>query len=155
MNGQRFASCAVVFPFCVVLCVFVLLRSLGLFFDDREYTCAGKVCNIGTIQRRNNMKKWYFKYTLVFGEGNPVECAYRNQTVYQSALFRHREDAVNYSVLLRNNDTYMIKTYPTQTRDMLNLFTFLYGLCLLFVCGLACSTTSPYTERQRLLSCYA
>ena len=155
MNGQRFASCSMVFPFVVVLFVFVILRCLGFFFDDRDYTCAGKVCNIGAVQQKHNMKKWYFKYTLVFGEGNPVECAYRNRTVYQSTLFRHREDAVNYSLLLRNNDTYMMKTYPTQTRDMLNLMTFLACLSLLFICGVVCSTTSRYSERQRLLSCYA
>ena len=108
--SQNFARCAFVCPLLILFCTFVVLRTTGVLFDDRDYTCEGKVCSISDVQKKHNMKRWYFKYSLIFKEGNPPECVYRNGTVYQSSLFKNREEALNFSLIFQRNSTFVIKT---------------------------------------------
>ena len=157
MSGvsQNFARCAVVCPLLMLFVVFVVIRTTGVVSDDRDYTCEGKVCSVGGVQKKHNMRKWYFKYSLIFEEGNPSECADRNGTIYQSSLFNNREDAVNFSRIFQQNNTFVLKTYPTETREILNFVTFIFSLFVLFVCFLTTGNAVKNNERQYLLSCYS
>ena len=152
---NNFMRCALVCPLLIIFGVFVVIRTSGIIYDDKNYTCEGKVCSISGVQKKHNMRRWYFKYSLIFEQGNPSECIDRNNTVYQSSLFKNREDAVNFSVLFQRNNTFVVKTYPTETRELLNLLTFLFSLMILFICFMTSSNAMKNNERQRLLSCYS
>ena len=141
-----------VLPIFVVVVVLLISRSVGIFIDDRDYTCTGRPMNIRIVRStRANHNGWYLKYYVYFNSNNPEECYERNNMTYSSKVYRTEELAFNISKTYESGDTFIVKRFPTETREFLNLTTFLLIFVLTFGCLMSCNSRAV-SEKQRLLS---
>ena len=139
-------------PIFVVVVVLLISRSVGIFIDDRDYTCTGRPMNIRIVRStRANHHGWYLKYYVYFNSNNPEECYERNNMTYSSKVYRTEELAFNISKTYESGDTFIVKRFPTVTREFLNLTTFLLIFVLTFGCLMSCNSRGV-SEKQCLLS---
>ena len=139
-------------PVFLIMVVLMILRGFGTFIDDRDFTCTGRATNIKIVRlTRNNHHGWYLKYYLYFNNENPEECYSRNNMTCKSKVYKTEELAFNISKAYEKDTYIIIKTFSTETRDFLNLTTFLLIFVLTFGCLLLCNGRTV-SEKQRLLS---
>ena len=139
-------------PVFLIMVILMISRSFGAFIDDKDFTCTGRAMNIQIVRStRTNHHGWYFKYYLYFNNTNPEECYDRNNMTCKSKIYRTEELAFNVSKVYEKDTFIIMKTFSTETRDFLNLTTFLLIFILTFGCLLMCNG-SAVSEKQRLLS---
>ena len=122
--------------------------------SDYDIVCTGHPYNAIINYSHSNHKGWYIKYSLNYTSNiNPEECLKFENIRYQTQKYKTIEEASKISVsMLKETKT---KKYPTETRDMLNMLTFLIGIILFFVLLLSCTshkTKFSNIERRGLLN---
>ena len=75
-------------PVFVIIIVLSISRSVGVFIDDRDYTCTGRAMNVRVARStRASHHGWYRKYDLYFNDENPEECCTKNNMTYKSKTY--------------------------------------------------------------------
>ena len=152
MNSNFAAVCCIT-PLFFIFGIFIFVRSLGVFVDDRDIVCEGKPFDVRIMySTRNNHRGWYLKYNLYFNNNNPLECMNVNNRTFQSSVYRKEETIVNISRSFNCNNTFVLKTFSTKTRNFLNDMTFLLSAFLILGCLFSCSVNKNSIEKQHLLS---
>ena len=143
----------------IVYCLSCLTRVFVPLRDDRNFYCKGYPYDTRLVQRKrssNNKYYWYVSYCMNYTTTTSLsaQCHKYDHVRYTSShKYKCLEDAFNASFSMKNVE--ITKSYPTKTRELLNLISFIVGIFLSCVWILSChenrKNNSYYIERHRLL----
>ena len=138
----------------IVYCLSCLTRVFVPLRDDRNFYCKGYPYDTRLVQRKrssNNRYYWYVSYCMNYTTHDLLCHKYDHVRYTSSHKYKCLEDAFNASFSMKNVE--ITKSYPTKTRELLNLISFIVGIFLSCVWILSCheNRKNNSIERHRLL----
>ena len=117
----------------IVYCLSCLTRVFVPLRDDRNFYCKGYPYDTRLVQRKrssNNKYYWYVSYCMNYT--TVPQChKYEHVRYTSSHKYKYLEDAFNASISIMHEE--ITKSYPTKTRELLNLISFIVGIFLRIV----------------------